>query len=463
MKYKLSDFDFNLSEDLIATHPAEPRDSSRLLVLDKKTGKIEHKHFFDIIDYLNPGDILVLNNSKVIPARLWAKKKETGGKVEVLLHKKLSADTWQCLLGGKVHEGLILSFRSAPGGEESLKDEKISKGSLGSADAPLGMTAVVLKNNHDGTWDLKFNKSGAALMKAVEKIGEVPLPPYIVNQRKKTLSFRAAPGGEEPLGGVKNAKRSFDSADAPLRMTKMNDKSDYQTVFADAKKTGSVAAPTAGLHFTPELLQMIKKKGVKILEITLYVGMGTFAPVKTEDITQHLMHSEWVEISGKVIAEIEKNKSSFAKASEDEGKRKKSGRIIAVGTTSARSLEACWNNFVLAKNVTHPQLRPAPSRGAGLRWAKPSRSERATPCPAEASAKAGLSRGDYKAWVDIFIYPGYKFKIVDAMITNFHLPKSTLLMLVSALAGKKNIDRAYREAIKKKYRFYSYGDAMFIK
>ncbi|MDD5527443.1 MAG: tRNA preQ1(34) S-adenosylmethionine ribosyltransferase-isomerase QueA [Patescibacteria group bacterium] len=388
MKYRLRDFDFNLPDDLIATKPAEPRDSSRLLVLDKKTGKIEHKHFYDIIDYLHAGDVLVLNNSKVIPARLWAKKKETGGKVEVLLHKKLSANTWQCLLGGKVKEGLVLSFRpSAPRASGEIAfDEQERDPSAG-----LGMTkkgelsAKILKNNHDGTWDLKFNKSGVALMKMIEKIGEVPLPPYILKQIKNKKEKR---------------KNNFD-------------KSRYQTIYADDKKTGSVAAPTAGLHFTPELLKKIKKKGVKILEITLYVGMGTFAPVKTENILEHKMHAEWVEINRRAINQLRIKKEELRN-------KKNKGRIIAVGTTSCRSLEACWKNL--------------PSAGK-----------------------------DFKSWVDIFIYPGYKFKIVDAMITNFHLPKSTLLMLVSALAGKKNIDRAYTEAIKKKYQFYSYGDAMLIK
>jgi S-adenosylmethionine:tRNA ribosyltransferase-isomerase len=306
MDYKLSDFDFKLPDGLIATHPAEPRDSSRLLVLDKKTGKIEHKHFFDIVDYLNAGDILVLNNSKVIPARLMARKRQNplqealpgqgGGKVEVLLHKKLNENTWQCLIGGKVKENLQLSFRiktAAAEVEEPLKALNIPRGSFDSADAPLRMTKVILsaellKNNQDGTWDVKFNKSGTTLMEAIEKIGEMPLPPYIVKQRKKTLSFRAATGGEEPLKYSKDLKGSFDSADAPLKMTKMDDKDDYQTVFADDKKAGSVAAPTAGLHFTPELLQKIKNKGVKILEITLYVGMGTFAPVKVEDFTKHI-------------------------------------------------------------------------------------------------------------------------------------------------------------------------------
>ena len=373
MGYKLSDFDFNLPDNLIATHPAEPRDHSRLLVLGKITGKIEHKHFYDIVDYLQPGDILVLNNSKVIPARLWAHKKKTGGKVEILLHKKLSPAVWQCLLGGRVGENLSLEI-----GKE--------------------LKAKVLKNNHDGTWNLQFNKSGAALMKIVEKIGEVPLPPYIVNQRKRCHCE------EEFYDDEANSRRA---EEAGLLRCARNDKRDYQTVYADTRKAGSVAAPTAGLHFTPELLQKIKNKGVKILEITLYVGLGTFAPVKTENILEHKMHAEWVEVNKLTINNLQLTK-------------KRKGRIVAVGTTSARSLEACWQNL--------------PAAGK-----------------------------DFKAWVDIFIYPGYEFKIVDALITNFHLPKSTLLMLVSALAGKKNIDKAYREAIKKKYRFYSYGDAMFIK
>ncbi len=361
MDYKLSDFNFNLPEELIATEPAQPRDHSRLLVLDKKIGEIEHKHFYDIVDYLNDGDVLVLNNSKVIPARLMARKADTGGRIEILLHKKASDNIWQCLIGGKVKENSKLLL--------------------------LSLEAEVLKNNNDGTWDVKFDKSGTELMKAIEKLGEMPLPPYIVKQRerKKTL-----PGSEHRT----------------IPLQEGNDKDSYQTVYADDKKSGSVAAPTAGLHFTPELLEKIKNKGVKILEITLYVGMGTFAPVKTENILEHKMHAEWVEIDQSTISNLQ---------SAIENKK----RIIAVGTTSARSLESCWSN--LPKDE------------------------------------------DFKSWVDIFITPGYKFKIVDAMITNFHLPKSTLLMLVSALAGKENIDKAYQEAIKEKYRFYSYGDAMFIK
>jgi S-adenosylmethionine:tRNA ribosyltransferase-isomerase len=417
---KLSDYDFNLPDELIATHPAEPRDSSRLLVLDKKTGKIEHKYFYNIIDYLRAGDILVLNNSKVIPARLMARKRQSpeaeilpghlGGKVEVLLHKKLDKNIWQCLVGGKVKEDLILSFltlpQPSPCEEEGVA--RVPSPFQGEGQDEVKLSAKVLKNNHDGTWDLQFNKSGAALMKTIEKIGEVPLPPYIVKQRKKEKTLPVSRGANHPSSPF--AKATGDKQEGI-------DSSDYQTVFADDKKAGSVAAPTAGLHFTPELLQKIKNKGVKILEITLYVGMGTFAPVKTEDITKHVIHSELVEIESEVIMEIKKNREQRTK--------NKSGRIIAVGTTSARSLEACFFNLTPALSL--------------------------------------VRRGGFKEWVDIFIYPGYKFKIVDAMITNFHLPKSTLLMLVSALAGKKNIDKAYREAIKKKYKFYSYGDAMFIK
>lgn len=350
---RLREFDYELPNKLIATHPAKPRDHSRLLVLDKKTGEIEHKRFFEIIDHLDPGDVLVMNDSKVIPARLFASKVGTGGKVEVLLHKKLNTNTWQCLLGGRVKEDLNLEFDK-------------------------GLFAQIENNNEDGTWDLCFNKKGKDLMLAVIKAGEMPLPPYIENKRKQQKEKRI----------------------------KANDKKNYQTIYANDKKFGSVAAPTAGLHFTPRVLKKIKEKGIKIEFITLYVGMGTFAPVKTEDITKHKMHAEWVEITRSTIFNLQ---SSI----------KKNNRIIAVGTTSARALEACFSD--------------PPKKGEA-----------------------------FKSWVDIFITPGYKFKAVDALITNFHLPKSTLLMLVSALAGKNNIDKAYKEAIEKEYRFYSYGDAMFI-
>ncbi len=322
MSLTLKDFDFNLPECLIAQEPVRPRDHSRLLVLDKNTGQIEHKHFYDIVDYLQAGDVLVMNNSKVIRARLQGTK-DTGGKVEVFLLRKIAAgpcargdqEVWECMPNKKFKQNLKINFDQDYIGE-IIEDKKI-----------------------------KFNKPG------ITEVGETPLPPYI--KKKAELE-------------------------------------DYQTVYA--KEEGSVAAPTAGLHFTPELLQKLKDKGVRIEEVTLHVGLGTFAPVREEDITKHEMHSEYVVSPG----------------------IKKTGRIICVGTTSARTIESL-----------------------------------------------GLEAGS--KWTDIFIYPGYKFKHVDCLITNFHLPKSSLMMLVSALAGQENIKHAYKEAIKEKYRFYSFGDAMLIK
>ncbi|MEI7620523.1 MAG: tRNA preQ1(34) S-adenosylmethionine ribosyltransferase-isomerase QueA [Candidatus Falkowbacteria bacterium] len=346
---KLSDYNYNLPENLIAQKPTEPRDHSRLLVLSKDSGEIEHKHFYDIVEYLHPGDVLVLNNSKVFPARLMGKKANSGGKVEVFLLKNISGKMWECLLGGRVHEGLEIEFA------ERLK-------------------AQAIKNNQDGTWEVEFNHEPKELLAIAENIGSVPLPPYI--------------------------KRDEEEKD---------DKARYQTVYADKDKVGSVAAPTAGLHFTDELIEKIKKMGVEILEVTLHVGMGTFAPVKTENVLEHKMHAEWLEIDSETIKKIVEAK-----------KDKK--RIIAVGTTSCRSLET------LGKYLTEDFD----------------------------------TNKDFKCWTDIFIYPPYQFKIVDALITNFHLPQSTLLMLISALAGKENVDKAYEIAIKQGYGFFSYGDAMFI-
>jgi S-adenosylmethionine:tRNA ribosyltransferase-isomerase len=344
MKYSLSDFDFNLPLDLIAQEPVNPRDAAKLLIAHKTNKKLEHKKFSDIVDYLKKGDILVVNDSKVFPARLFGTKKNTGGVVEVFLHKKLSETTWECLLGGRVGVGLVIELAK-------------------------NFEATVLNNNQDGTWQVEFNKTGAAFFSAISKIGHLPLPPYI--------------------------KRSKDQKE---------DKRNYQTVYADDKKVGSVAAPTAGLHFTPRLLKKIKAKGVIIEKVTLHVGLGTFSPVKTENILSHKMHSEFAEINKLTIKRLKKAKASGQ-------------RIVAVGTTSARTLES-WG-------------------------------------------RAGFT-DKYSAWTDIFIYPGYKFTVVDALITNFHLPKSTLLMLVSALAGKKFMEKAYNEAISHSYRFFSYGDAMFI-
>ena len=352
--YQTSDFDYDLPGGLIAQKPANPRDHARLLLLDKKNGSIEHKYFYDIVDYLQAGDILVLNNSKVFPARLLGTKAETGGGIEIFLHQKIGRDIWECLVGGRAKEGLQVKFPRSR------------------------LKAELLKNNNDGTWQVRFNLEGNDFWKAIDRVGIVPLPPYIKRDKKAA-----------------------------------SDKQNYQTVFADDGKVGSAAAPTAGLHFTNRLLKKIKLKGVKIVTVTLHVGLGTFASVKTEDIRGHKMHSEFAEISASSAREIMKAK-------------KAGGRVIAVGTTSCRTLESAdWKRF--AAESADKKLKPQ------------------------------------SFWTDIFIYPGIRFKIVDALITNFHLPKSTLLMLVSALAGKKNIDEAYRQAISHGYRFFSYGDAMFIR
>ncbi len=343
MDYLVKDFSFKLPQELIAQKPVKPRDHSRLLLLNKKTGALAHQHFYDFINYLHPGDVLVLNDSKVFPARLIGKKEISGGQVEVFLHRVIDDAVWECLIGGRVKEGgtIVLS---------------------------AGLTAQVLKNNQDGTWQVKFNKVGKQFWLAISKTGLMPLPPYI--------------------------KR-------PIKTS--SDKADYQTVFANPQKIGSVAAPTAGRHFTKNLLSQIKKKGVKVVFVTLHVGLGTFAPVKVDSVKDHKMHSELAEISSEAVSIIRQAK-------------KQGQRIIAVGTTSARTLES-----MDLKKI-----------------------------------------GQQTFWTDIFIYPGYKFKMVDALVTNFHLPHSTLLMLVSALASKDYIDKAYKEAVKQRYRFFSYGDVMFI-
>jgi len=347
--YTLSDFDYHLPLELIAQKPARPRDHSRLLLLNKKNGAIEHKHFYNLIDYLNPGDLLILNNSKVFPARLLGYKKETGGKIEIFLHHDLGQGVWECLVGGRVKEKTIIEF-------------------------PNQLIAEIIKNNNDGTFQVKFNYRGLKFFSLISKIGLVPLPPYIKRDHKLAC-----------------------------------DKNNYQTVYADNHKVGSAAAPTAGLHFTKNLLKKIKAKGVIIKYVTLHVGLGTFSPVKTEKIKDHKMHSEFASVNVDTIKEIIRTK-------------KQSGRIIAVGTTSCRTLESInWPDFKNEKDIKSQSF-----------------------------------------WTDIFIYPGYKFKIVDALVTNFHLPKSTLLMLVSALASKKGIDLAYQAALQEEYRFFSYGDAMFI-
>jgi len=314
------------------------------LVLDKKTGKIQHKHFYNIVDFLQKGDVLVLNNTKVFPARLWAKKKETGGKIEVFLLKENKNKTWECLLGGKIRrEGMELEFKQ-------------------------GLKAKVLRRQKDRTWVLKFNFTGKKFNNVLQKIGETPTPPYI----KQT-----------------------------------SNPNDYQTIYA--KHSGSVAAPTAGFHFTKGLINELERKGVQFEYVTLHVGLGTFEPVRVEDIENHKMHAEFASINKATKQEI--NKAI-----------KEKRRIIAVGTTSVRVLESLGDK----KNSKSYKLKAKSS------------------------------------YINTFIYPGYKFKIVDALITNFHLPKSTLLMLVSAFAGRNKILKAYKTAVKKKYRFYSFGDGMFI-
>jgi S-adenosylmethionine:tRNA ribosyltransferase-isomerase len=335
----LNKFDFRLPRQLIGQKPIKPRDAARLLILDKITGQIKHRHFFDLPSLLRPDDVLVFNDSKVIPARLRGTK-DTGGRVEIFLLKRIRGvnkqkNIWQCLVGGKVKPG-----------QKIVLTEDIS--------------ALATKKDSDQTWLMEFNANDQQLF----ALGETPLPPYI-----KTV--------------------------AKLE--------DYQTVYA--KEAGSVAAPTAGLHFTKKLLGQLKKRGVGIEYVTLHVGLGTFAPVKVDNLLEHKMHTEWAEIDA-----ITAKRLNRAKA---DGRR-----IIAVGTTAVRTLESSVNSS--------GQLR------AGNRL------------------------------TDIFIYPGYKFKFTDAMITNFHLPKSTLLVLVSAFAGRAKILSAYHEAIRKKYKFFSFGDGMMI-
>ena len=340
---KTADFDYDLPQELIAQDPLEQRDSSRLLILDKETGERTHKIFHDIIDYLHEGDCLVINNTKVIPARLIGEREGTGGKVEVLLVKRRSDNVWETLVkpGKKARPGMRLSF-----GDGLLHAE---------------VQEVV----DEGNRLIRFEYEGI-FEEILDQLGQMPLPPYITHQLK--------------------------------------DKNRYQTVYA--KYEGSAAAPTAGLHFTEELLEQIRAKGVKIARVTLHVGLGTFRPVKVEDVTEHHMHTEFYHVSEEAADIINETK-------------KQGGRVICVGTTSCRTIESAADD----QGIVH------------------------------------ATEGD----TDIFIYPGYQFKVLDCLITNFHLPESTLLMLVSALAGKENIMAAYREAVEMRYRFFSFGDAMFIK
>ena len=340
---KVEDFDYYLPEKLIAQTPLEKRDTSRLMVLDKTTGKIEHKHFYNIVDYLEEGDTLVLNDTKVLPARLIGEKEETKAVIEILLLKNISGDDWECLVkpARRIKVGTIVTFGSGELKAKCIKEE------------PEGIRHFTLI--YDGI-----------LMEILEHLGTMPLPPYIHE--------------------------------------KLKDQSRYQTVYA--KEIGSAAAPTAGLHFTKELLEQLTKKGVNIAYITLHVGLGTFRPVSVDKVEEHEMHSEYYQMTKETAELLKKTK---------ENKK----RIIAVGTTSTRTLETIMTKY-----------------------------NEFTEC---------------SGWTNIFIYPGYKFKAIDALITNFHLPKSTLVMLVSALAGRENILNAYKTAGQEEYRFFSFGDAMLIK
>lgn len=339
---KKSDFNFILPEELIAQDPLEDRSSSRLLILDKKTGAKKHEIFKNITNYLKPGDCLVINDTKVIPARLFGVKEETGAKIEVLLLKRKENDCWETLVkpGKKAKIGTKLQF-----GDGLLKGEVVD----------------ILE---EGNRLIQFKYEGI-FEEILDQLGQMPLPPYITHQ--------------------------------------LEDKNRYQTVYA--KHTGSAAAPTAGLHFTEELLTEIEKMGVQIARVTLHVGLGTFRPVKADDILDHHMHSEYYQVDEKAANLINET-------------RKNGGRIISVGTTSTRTLES--------------------------------------------AAKEDGTLEPKSGWTDIFIYPGYQFKVIDGLITNFHLPESTLIMLVSALAGREHVLAAYEEAVRQRYRFFSFGDAMLI-
>ena len=339
---KLSDFNYNLPEELIAQDPLEKRDNSRLMVLHRGTGEIEHKHFYDVIDYLNPGDCLVVNNTRVIPARLMGVKEETGASIEVLLLKRKEEKVWETLVkpGKKARVGARISF-----GDGLLVGEVIDIVEEGNR---------LIRFEYDGIFE-----------EILDQLGQMPLPPYITHQ--------------------------------------LQDKNRYQTVYA--KYDGSAAAPTAGLHFTEELLEKIQAKGIRIAKVTLHVGLGTFRPVKEENVLDHHVHSEFYIVDEEAARVINETRAS-------------GGRVISVGTTSTRTLET----------VAEPD--------------------------GHIPVKSG--------WTDIFIYPGYQFKAVDCLITNFHLPESTLIMLVSALADRETILHAYEVAVQERYRFFSFGDAMMI-
>lgn len=339
---KTSDFFYDLPKELIAQTPVEPRDHSRLMVLHKESGEVEHRHFYDVIDYLNPGDCLIVNDSRVLPARLYGQKEGTGGHMEFLLLQNLGNDQWETLAkpGKKAKPGAVFTF-----GDGKLR-------------------AVVKEVKEDGNRIVQFFYEGS-FYAILDEIGQMPLPPYIKE--------------------------------------KLQDKERYQTVYSH--EVGSAAAPTAGLHFTPELMEKIRRKGIAIGFVTLHVGLGTFRPVSVENVLDHKMHAEHYSMPAETAELIQKTKQN-------------GGRVIAVGTTSCRTLESV------------------------------------------AAQHGGIC--ECEGWTDIFIYPEFQFQVLDALITNFHLPESTLVMLVSALAGRENILHAYETAVKEKYRFFSFGDAMLI-
>jgi len=349
---KISDFDYELPKELIAQKPIKDRESCRLMVVDRKTGTIEHRHFYDIIDYLEPGDCLLMNDSRVIPARLYGTKAGTGAHIEFLLIKRLEGDLWETMVrpGRRLRPGDTVVFSE----EEGRR-----------------LSAEIIENGEDGTRHVRFSYDGI-FMERLEEMGTMPLPPYIER-----------PGTEE-------------------------DKEDYQTVYS--REDGSVAAPTAGLHFTEELLAKAEEKGVRLAYVTLHVGIGTFRPVKCENIEDHHMHFEEYRVSREAADTVNCTIKS-------------GGRVIAVGTTSTRTAESAAYFD-------------------------------------EESGKWLIREGE--ASTGIFIYPGYEFKIIDSLITNFHLPKSTLMMLVSALYDRQHMLDAYRTAVEERYRFFSYGDAMLI-
>jgi len=338
---KTSDFYYDLPQELIAQTPVEPRDSSRLLVLNRKTGAIQHRHFTDILDYLHSGDLLVLNNSRVIPARLYGKRTDTGGSVELLLLTQHETNVWETLVkpGKRAREGAEITFG----------------GGL--------LTGTIREVKEDGNRIIEFDCK-ENIYALLDQVGQMPLPPYIT--------------------------------------AKLQDKERYQTVYS--KDLGSAAAPTAGLHFTPELLSRAKEKGVEIAEVTLHVGLGTFRPVKVEDVTQHHMHTEWYHIPKEAADKINQTKA-------------KGGRVVCVGTTSCRTIESAAQKGPIQETSDD---------------------------------------------TSIFIYPGYTFRAMDGLITNFHLPESTLIMLVSAFCGYENTMHAYKIAVEERYRFFSFGDAMLI-